>query len=122
MGRSGSLSAGVRGGSAAESKQFRGGGAGETAELGGDRLDWEWMAEVTQVRWGVYFSCLPFLVSPLACNYGPVICHFWRAPVFTLPVTGPVTALTGLTGLDRLRYRPVINRWVQKILNLNFKN
>jgi hypothetical protein len=39
---------------------------------------------------------------------------------FTLPVvTGPVTAVTGL---DRLRYRPVTNRWVQKILNLNSKN
>jgi hypothetical protein len=42
---------------------------------------------------------------------------------FTLPVvTGPVTAVTGLTGQDRLRYRPVTNRWVQKNLNLNSKN
>jgi hypothetical protein len=41
-------------------------------------------------------------------------------PGFTLlVVTGPVT---GLTGLDRLRYRPVTNRWVQKNLNLNSKN
>jgi hypothetical protein len=32
-------------------------------------------------------------------------------PGFTLlVVTGPVTAVTGLTGLDRLRYRPVTNR------------
>jgi hypothetical protein len=44
-------------------------------------------------------------------------------PGFTLPVvTGPVTAVTGLTGLDRLRYRPVTNRRVQKFLNLNSKN
>jgi hypothetical protein len=38
-----------------------------------------------------------------------------------LLVTRPVTAVTGLTGLDRLRYRPVTNRWVQNFLNLNSK-
>jgi hypothetical protein len=49
--------------------------------------------------------------------------HQSKQAEFTLPVvTGPVTVVTGLTGLDRLRYRPVTNRWVQKFLNLNSKN
>jgi hypothetical protein len=34
----------------------------------------------------------------------------------------PVTAVTGLTGLDRLQYRPVTNRWVEFFLNLNSEN
>jgi hypothetical protein len=42
---------------------------------------------------------------------------------FTLPlVTGPVTAVSGLTGLDRLRYRLVTDRGYLKILDLNSKN
>ena len=38
-----------------------------------------------------------------------VLCVLWAG--FTKPAgTGPVTAVTGLTGPDRFRFRPVLNR------------
>jgi hypothetical protein len=51
---------------------------------------------------------------PLNNGYKGTKSVLWAG--FTLPV------VTGLTGLDRLRYRPVTNRWVQIFLNLNSKN
>jgi hypothetical protein len=52
------------------------------------------------------FQALPFfLINIRLVNTG-----------FTLPVvTGPVTAVTSFTGLDRFRYRPVTNRWISNI-------
>jgi hypothetical protein len=66
--------------------------------------------------------------TPTSCGaHLSLSCYFQSDlvshPGFTLPlVIGPVTAVTGLTGLDRLRYRPVTNRGYLNFLDLNSKN